>query len=107
MKMWRTLVSRSTDLELTLGNHDADDDGGTAHWTATYTFSGTGRNVVNEVDAAMTFCDGLIINHRDSFNFWKWSKQALGTPGLLLGWSPLVRKKVQTQSVELLRNSNA
>jgi len=39
---------------------------------------------------------GLVVKHRDSFNFWHWSSQALGTPGLLLGWSPMLRNKVRT-----------
>ena len=71
MKMWRTLVGRSDDINIVLGDHAADDRGGTAHWTATYTFTTTGRPVVNEIDAAMVFRDGLIVDHKDSFDFWK------------------------------------
>ena len=26
---------------------------------------------------------------------WKWSKQALGLPGFLLGWTPAMKKKIQ------------
>jgi ketosteroid isomerase-like protein len=102
MKMWRTLLTRSDDLEITLGEHAADGDSGSAHWSADYTFSGTGRKVNNEIDAKFTFRDGLIIDHVDSFNFWRWSRMALGAPGLLLGWSPLVKSKVRAQSRELL-----
>lgn len=107
MKMWRTLVGRSDDINIVLGDHAADDRRGTAHWTATYTFTTTGRPVVNEIDAAMIFRDGLIVDHKDSFDFWKWSRQALGTPGLLLGWSPMLKKKVQAQSAQLLQDSTA
>ena len=107
MKMWRTLVGRSDDINIVLGDHAADDRGGTAHWTATYTFTTTGRPVVNEIDAAMVFRDGLIVDHKDSFDFWKWSRQALGTPGLLLGWSPILKKKVRAQSAQLLQDSTA
>ena len=107
MKMWRTLVGRSDDINIVLGDHAADDRRGTAHWTATYTFTTTGRPVVNEIDAAMVFRDGLIVDHKDSFDFWKWSRQALGTPGLLLGWSPILKKKVQAQSAQLLQDSTA
>lgn len=105
MKMWRTLLTRSDDLELTLGERSAEGDHGSAHWTARYTFSATGRKVVNEVDAEFRFLDGLIIDHRDSFDFWKWSRMALGTPGLLLGWSPMLKKKVRAQSALLLQSS--
>ena len=107
MKMWRTLVGRSDDIRIVLGEHAADDRHGTAHWTATYTFTTTGRHVVNEIDAKMIFRDGLIVDHTDSFDFWKWSRQALGAPGLLLGWSPMLKKKVRAQSAQLLQDSTA
>ena len=106
MKMWRVLLTRSDDLQIELGDHAAEGDTGNAHWTARYTFSGTGRKVVNEIDAAFTFRDGLIIEHNDSFDFWKWSRMALGTPGLLLGWSPVVKKKVRAQSALLLSSAD-
>ena len=107
MKMWRTLLTRSSDLEITLGDHQADETSGTGHWTAVYAFASTGRPVTNEIDAVFRFRDGLIIDHVDSFDFWKWSRQALGTPGLLLGWSPIVRNKVRKQSAELLATDGA
>ena len=66
----------------------------TAHWEPKYSFSQTGRFVHNIVDAEFEFKDGLIIKHIDRFNFWNWSRQALGAPGLLLGWTPLLRNKV-------------
>ena len=39
--------------------------------------------------------NGTIIKHTDEFNFYKWSKMALGTPGLLLGWTSFFRNKVR------------
>ena len=67
-----------------------------AHWDAHYRFSATGRLVLNRIDAQFKFNDqGLITRHRDRFDFWAWSRQALGTPGLLLGWSPMLRRKVR------------
>lgn len=38
---------------------------------------------------------GLIATHRDRFNFWRWARQALGAPGVLLGWSPSLKRKVR------------
>lgn len=102
MRMWRMLLSRSDDLEVVLGSRSADGGDGAAHWTATYTFSRTGRHVVNEIDARFAFSDGLIVRHEDSFDFWKWSRMALGTSGLLLGWSPVLKKKVRAQSAQML-----
>jgi ketosteroid isomerase-like protein len=67
-----------------------------AHWEAHYLFSATGRKVHNIIDAEFEFDHaGLIRRHRDRFDFWRWSRQALGLPGVLLGWSPLIRNKVR------------
>lgn len=76
----------------------ADDLHGKAHWEPYYRFSATGRMVHNIIDAKFGFKDGLIISHRDHFDFWRWSKQALGTPGIILGWSSFLKKKVRTQA---------
>lgn len=68
----------------------------TAHWEPTYRFSATGRMVHNIIDARFVFdSDGKIVEHVDHFDFWRWSRQALGPAGLFLGWSPMLRKKVQ------------
>jgi uncharacterized protein len=88
--MWRMLTRTARDLKVELAEHDER----SAHWIATYTFSATGRPVVNDVHAAFRIENGLIVDHVDSFSFWKWSRQALGTKGLLLGWTPFLRAKV-------------
>jgi len=106
MKMWRMLLSRADDLEIVLGEHSADGGTGAAHWTARYTFSRTGRFVTNEIDAAFRFDQGLIIEHNDSFDFWKWSRMALGAPGVFLGWSPMLKKKVRAQSAQMLAGAD-
>jgi hypothetical protein len=75
-----------------------------AHWDAHYLFSATGRQVLNKIDASFEFnADGLIVKHRDRFDFWAWSRQALGTPGLLLGWSPMLRNKVRATAAGNLK----
>ena len=74
-----------------------------AHWEPTYNFSATGRTVHNIIDAEFEFDSaGLIVRQRDRFDFWRWSRQALGTPGLLLGWSPFLRNKVRAQAAKNL-----
>lgn len=100
--MWRMLVNPG--LSLIFSKVWADDNKGGAHWEATYTFSKTGRKVVNKIDAQFEFREGKISKHTDHFNFWKWSAQALGAPGLLLGWTPFLRNKVRQQALERLRN---
>ena len=102
--MWRMLCGATrakglADWALEFNNVQARDNTGTAHWEAHYKFSATGRLVHNTIDAQFTFNpDGLIATHRDTFNFWRWSRQALGAPGLLLGWTPFLRAKVQAQA---------
>ena len=44
-----------------------------------------------------------IRDSHDSFDLWRWSRQALGTKGLLLGWTPLVRNAVRAQALKGLR----
>jgi ketosteroid isomerase-like protein len=96
--MWRMLTARATDLRIELREHDADGDRGSARWIAHYTFTQTGRPVVNDVQASFRFRDGLIAEHTDSFDFHRWSRQALGTSGLLLGWTPLLRAAVRRRA---------
>jgi ketosteroid isomerase-like protein len=98
--MWRMLTERSDDLSVDLVEHGADGDRGWARWIATYTFTQTGRPVTNDVRAAMRFRDGLIAEHRDEFDLYRWSRQALGPPGLLLGWTPIVRGAVRRRARE-------
>ena len=92
--MWRMLTGRAEDLEVELVEHEAGDERGSAHWLANYTFS-TGRKVHNDVRADFRFQHGLIAEHRDSFSFYAWARQALGPAGLALGWTPIVRRKVK------------
>jgi ketosteroid isomerase-like protein len=81
---------------------EADERGGTAHWEADYVFSQTGRKVHNVIDATFRFEGGKIAQHVDDFNFARWSRQALGAPGYLLGWSSYLQKKVQHGAMERL-----
>lgn len=70
----------------------ADASTGRAHWKAHYRFSTTGRLVHSIIDVRFTFhLDELIATNRDRYNFWRRSRQALGTPGLLLGWTPFLQ----------------
>ena len=102
--MWRMLCERGNDLTITCTNVHADSATGRAQWDAWYTFSGTGRRVHNRIRAEFTFEDGLIVHHRDRFGFWRWSRQALGPVGVLLGWSRFLRRRVQAQAARSLRD---
>src|SRR3954464_2914514 len=93
--MWRMLTGRAPDLTVQLAAHSSEGDSGTAHWIAHYTFSQTGRKVVNDIRATFTFRDGLIADHRDDFDFTKWARQAIGIPGLLPPVRSAIRKKAR------------
>lgn len=74
----------------------ADDTTGSASWTADYVYGPDKRPVTNHVQAKFKFQDGKIIEHRDHFGLWKWSRQALGAAGMILGWTPMMKSKIQS-----------
>jgi len=100
--MWRMLCSQAKDLRIDYRVVDEHPGGVTVAWDAYYTFSKTKRPVKNQVRAHMTVKDGVITSHRDDFSFWRWSSQALGLPGKILGWTPLLQKKVQATAAQSL-----
>ncbi|MEV8632693.1 nuclear transport factor 2 family protein [Streptosporangium sp. NPDC051023] len=103
MGMWRMLLGRNGDVGVTVRDVTARDHDGTAHWTVRYTFGGTGRPVVNEIDALFRFEDDLIIRHHDEFDFRRWSRMALGRPGgLLFGWTPMFRATIRGGAMQSL-----
>jgi len=93
--MWHMLLAAAKDLRVSYHDATADDVRGSVKWEAWYTFSRTGRKVHNVITASFEFRDGRILRHHDSFDFWRWSRQALGTTGIVLGWSPVVKNKVR------------
>ena len=98
-KMWEMLISRGKDLTLEFSNVKATEKEGSADWRATYTFSASGRKVVNQIHANFVFEKGKIVQHRDHFNFFKWARQALGFPGLLFGWSKFLLESVRQKAM--------
>lgn len=100
--MWRMLCARGKDLRVVASDIVADATAGRAHWDATYTYSATGRSVVNRIDAAFTFRDGRIVRHVDRFDLYRWMRQALGAKGVLLGWLPPAQRAVRSQAAKTL-----
>ena len=96
--MWQMLLTRSKDLKISFSAAQATDTIGKCHWEAWYTFSKSGRPVHNTIDAAFEFRDGKIYRHHDSFSLWRWSRQALGTMGLLMGWTPWLQNKLRNSA---------
>lgn len=102
--MWQMLCAAvrdkaRQDWRLEFRDISADAGKGHAHWEAHYRFGVTKRLVHNIIEADFTFTpEGLIASHTDSFNFWRWSRQALGIPGLVLGWAPYFRTLMRDQT---------
>jgi ketosteroid isomerase-like protein len=100
--MWAMLLGRSADLAITYRITGATEQVVTVQWEARYTFTRTGKPVLNRIEASFTLEDGLIRTHRDRFSFWAWARQAFGPVGLLLGWTPRFRDKVQAEALRSL-----
>jgi len=104
--MWRMLTGQAKDLSVQASDITADDEHGSAHWRAEYTFTATGRPVVNEIDATFRFRDGLVVEHRDDFSFWRWTRQALGPAALVMGSNPvghaLVRRRARARLADFM-----
>ncbi len=96
--MWRMLCASGSGVQVEVRDIVVDGDRGSAHWTARYVFTWTGRPVVNRIQAEYRFRDGLIVEHRDSFSFFAWSRQALGPVAWLVGWNPIGRALVRRKA---------
>lgn len=96
--MWHMFCANARSFSLTFSDLRADERSGSAHWEPCYRFPTTGRLVVNRIDSRFDFRAGLIAAQRDSFDFWRWSRQALGAPGWLLGWSGWLRARVRARA---------
>ena len=99
IKMWAMLISRKEVIrEIRFSNIQAGEENGSADWVAEYAYGPEKRKVVNRVHAEFKFRDGKIIKHYDHFDLWKWSRQALGPVGYLLGWSLFLQGKIHKET---------
>ncbi len=96
--MWQMLCLNAKDFSLTFNTVKSDEEYGTCNWTAIYTFSKTGKRVVNKVKAHMRFKNENITEHTDEFDLYKWSRQALGLPGIIVGWSGYMKNKIRANA---------
>ena len=95
LAMWKMLCMNAKDFSLTYKNIECDGEYCTCNWTANYLFSKTGRRVVNNVKAHIRIQGGKITEHTDEFDIYKWSRQAFGLSGVLLGWSGYMKNKIR------------
>ncbi|MFI5156879.1 MAG: nuclear transport factor 2 family protein [Chitinophagales bacterium] len=94
--MWEMLCRNAQDFSLVYGDIEIlDAEYATCKWIATYTFSKTGKKVMNHIKAHMRIVNGKIIEHSDAFKISNWAAQALGFKGLLFGWTNFMKKGIQ------------
>ncbi|HTM97194.1 MAG TPA: nuclear transport factor 2 family protein [Pedobacter sp.] len=102
--MWEMLIVKGKDLRIEYSLGSSSENLVSAHWDAFYTFSATGKKVINRIDANFEIANGKIVKHTDNFNFFTWSRQALGLPGILLGWTSFLNKKISAQAMKNLES---
>jgi ketosteroid isomerase-like protein len=103
-QMWEYLCTRARDFSLTFGPIEIlDEEYATCEWVASYSYSKTGRKVVNKAKAFMRIQDGKIIEHSDAFRLSRWIGQALGWKGKLLGWTGFMKRAVQKRARAALK----
>jgi len=101
--MWKMLLERSKgELAVTYTIIEETESAAKCRWEAQYSFGPKKRPIHNKITAYMKFRDGKIIEHIDKFDFWKWSRMALGPSGWFLGFTPIVKNKVNKTVKNLL-----
>lgn len=103
--MWKMLLSnKNSKAQVSFSSTEANEDSGKAKWIAKYNYGPKNRKVTNHVNAHFEFKNGKISKHTDDFNLWKWTQQALGLSGYLLGWSNFMKNKIQAETNKKLNS---
>ena len=103
--MWEMLCKNAKEFSLTFSDIELlDEEYAKCKWVATYTFSKTGRRVVNNIKAFMRLKDGKIIEHSDAFRLSTWIGQALGWKGVWFGWTGFMKRAIQNNARKNLIN---
>lgn len=100
--MWEMFCKNGKELSISINEIIQHGEQVKATWTAEYLFTATNKKVTNIISATFDFENGLITNHSDYFDFYKWARQAFGFNGLLLGWTNFFQKKVQKVALKNL-----
>ena len=102
--MWQMLMDSSVkNLKINFSEIQANEYSGTVQWIAKYNFGKKNRKIIHKIQGQFTFKEGFIIKHTDNFDFWKWSMQAYGWKGYLLGWTGFFQKKIQQNAIQSLK----
>lgn len=100
--MWEMFCIKGKDMQISFSDAVANGETGSAHWVAHYTFSKTGKKVVNRIKANFVFKDNKIVKHTDEFSFYQWARQSLGITGSILGWTSFLKEKVKKEAMKNL-----
>ena len=99
--MWQLLL-RSKDLKIQFQINSINEKSAKVYWQADYVYGKNKRKIHNRIKSLIQFREGKIYRHTDKFSLWKWSGQAMGFNGTLIGWTSFFRKRLQTQSKQML-----
>ena len=102
--MWEMFLVKNKSLTVDFSDIQENGDIVSARWRADYIFTSTGRSVSNSIKAEFRIENGKIVQHTDRFDFYRWAQQALGLKGVLLGWTPILKKKVQRFAMATLQS---
>ena len=96
-RMWKGLMARARGFTITYTIARAEKDLGTVRLTAHYIFGGK-HPVENVILSELKLDKGRILVHHDSFDFQRWSRQALGLPGRLFGGFRWLQRAVRRKA---------
>ena len=102
--MWMMLLRKAKESKLEVVLREASGANGKAYavWEAKYLFGKDKAPVHNVIRAEMELKDGKIYRHRDSFDFYKWLRQAFGWKGVLFGWTPFFQQAFRRQAMGMI-----
>jgi hypothetical protein len=101
--MWRMLLSRmGSNAKIEIQNVYALNKKATCSWSADYEYGRSKKKIHNEINSNFKFEGNRIISQSDSFDLYKWSKQANGLVGFLFGWTPTMQNMIVKQSNQFL-----
>jgi len=99
--MWQMLL-RSKDLKIQFQVVSISEESARVNWQAEYSYGKSKREIHNKIKSHIQFKDGQIYKQRDKFSLWNWASQAMGFNGIVIGWTSFFRKRLQTQSKQML-----
>lgn len=102
ISMWSSLLVGNKNMSIKYEIKKYSEKYVEVEWIADYLFTSTNRNVKNIILAKMEIDQGKIINHKDNFDFYKWSQMAFGITGVLIGWTSFFKNKVRTEAYNKL-----